>query len=184
MTPARLLLAAVLVSLGGCSITGFSNSFDCNVKSDGICASLSTAYEKSNRRELPSQRAVAATPSAAAPAPVAPAPGQISPAQMQAPSSGAPLRIQPTILRVWVAPWEDDLGALRDQSYAYLTIDPGRWVVETNRAAIRNQYRAVFPLQRQDADPAATRDVPRAVPQPTPAPAPMPQASNLPGQER
>lgn len=182
MIAVRLSLTAALALLGGCSITGFSNSFDCNVKSDGICASLSTAYEKSNRRELPSQRAATAAQSAAAPAPAALAPGQISPAQMQAPSSGAPLRIQPTILRVWVAPWEDDLGALRDQSYAYLTIDPGRWVVETNRAAIRNQYRAVYPLQRQEADPATTRDVPRAVPQP--APAPMPQSSTPSGQER
>ncbi len=185
-----VLAAAVL---GGCSsITGFSSEYNCAIQPDGICASLSTAYDMANRGALPGQKAAAA-PAApvatAAPAAEATAgQGQISPAQMHTPSSGAPLRIQPTVLRVWVAPWEDDLGALRDQSYAYLSIDPGRWVVETNRAAIRNQFRAVYPLQRQEGEAPARDGRPQAMPPaaaaaPSNGPPPAPRPAQ-PGQER
>lgn len=172
-------------TLGACSsITGFSGEYNCSIQPDGVCASLSTAYDMANRGALPGQKPIAASAPAAADKDAAA--GALSPAQMQAPSSGAPLRIQPTILRVWVAPWEDDVGALRDQSYAYLSIDPGRWVVETNRAAIRNQFRAVYPLQRDEADPSARDARPSTMP---PAAGVSPAASTLsrpaiPAQER
>ena len=43
---------------------------------------------------------------------------------------GTPLLIQPRIMRIWVAPWADEDGTLHDETYLYLRLDNGRWVME------------------------------------------------------
>jgi len=45
-------------------------------------------------------------------------------------SPGAPLLIPPRTLRVWVAPWPDEGGTLHDETYLYLRLDNGHWVME------------------------------------------------------
>jgi hypothetical protein len=52
--------------------------------------------------------------------------------------------------------------------------------VETNRAAIRNQFRAVYPLQRQDSEPPARDGRPAAMPAANGAPPPGPTAGQRP----
>ena len=62
----------------------------------------------------------------------------------RAPSSGEPIRSQPKVLRVWIAPWEDADGDLHDQSYVYVVADPGRWGIEHNQKRIVDRYRPTF----------------------------------------
>lgn len=57
--------------------------------------------------------------------------------------SGTPIRSAPRLLRVWFAPWEDTDGDLHDQSYVYLPVDSGRWLIEHNRRRIQDNYRPV-----------------------------------------
>lgn len=59
--------------------------------------------------------------------------------------SGTPIRSAPKVLRVWFAPWEDSDGDLHDQSYLYLPVDGGRWLIEHNRRRIREAYQPVRP---------------------------------------
>ena len=42
----------------------------------------------------------------------------------------APLLIPPQTMRVWVAPWPDEGGTLHDETYLYLRLDSGHWVME------------------------------------------------------
>lgn len=50
------------------------------------------------------------------------------------------IRSDPTVIRIWVAPWEDVDGDLNDQTYVYLQIDAGRWLIEHNRERIRREF--------------------------------------------
>lgn len=45
------------------------------------------------------------------------------------PSIGQPLpiRTQPVVMRIWVAPWEDDAGDLHADGYIYTEIEERRW---------------------------------------------------------
>jgi len=43
---------------------------------------------------------------------------------------GTPLFIPPRTMRVWVAPWPDEDGTLHDETYLYLRLDDGHWVME------------------------------------------------------
>ena len=45
-------------------------------------------------------------------------------------SPNAPLLIPPQTMRVWVAPWPDEGGTLHDETYLYLRLDNGHWVME------------------------------------------------------
>ena len=76
---------------------------------------------------------------------VAPPPG-LSPAQASmvayrdTPNTGLPVRSAPRMMRIWVAPYEDSDGALRDQGYYYVMIDAGRWNLEHNQKRIMNAF--------------------------------------------
>jgi type IV conjugative transfer system lipoprotein TraV len=66
-----------------------------------------------------------------------------SPIERLTPNTGKPLRSAAEVLRIWVAPYEDDDGVLHDQSFAYVVVDPGRWLIEHNQRRIQNEFRAV-----------------------------------------
>ncbi len=54
--------------------------------------------------------------------------------------SGTPLRTATRELRIWYAPWEDADGDLNDQSYTYMVIDTGRWMMERVHAEIVKNF--------------------------------------------
>jgi len=58
------------------------------------------------------------------------------------------LRSTPRILRLWIKPWEDADRDLYDQSYVYLQVDNGRWLVEHAQRDIRSAYAPVRPPER------------------------------------
>lgn len=153
-----LMLLAVL-PLGGCAfsgLTGAEKDFQCKAPDGVLCTSVSGVYANSMEGNLPAQKAekpVAALPFGKKPTGdegmVGVANRSFSPKALDAPNSGDPLRIPPLVLRVWVSPWEDADGDLNDQHYFYTVVHSGRWMIETNRESIRNQFKPVFPLKRQ-----------------------------------
>ena len=138
----RRLAAAVLVPaiLGGCASTmsGFDggSQFACKAPDGVTCSSLSGVYANAVANNLPALRK-----DGKGDAKGAPRTGEVV---GRAPSSGEPIRSQPKVLRVWIAPWEDADGDFHDQSYVYVVADPGRWVIEHNQKRIVNRYRPTF----------------------------------------
>ena len=43
---------------------------------------------------------------------------------------GTPILIPPKTMRVWVARWPDEDGTLHDETYLYLKLDNGKWLME------------------------------------------------------
>lgn len=46
-----------------------------------------------------------------------------------APDRAIPIRTQPRIIRVWIAPWEDEAGYLNMSGYTYKELVPRTWAV-------------------------------------------------------
>lgn len=76
---------------------------------------------------------------------------KLSPRQMPTPNTGMPLRIPERVLRIWVAPYEDDDAALNDQKYIYMTVQRGAWQIEANKLKTQNTYKQIYPLGRPAA---------------------------------
>jgi conjugal transfer pilus assembly protein TraV len=55
-------------------------------------------------------------------------------------TSGQPLRSQPHVVRLWIAPWLDVEGDLHDASYVYMSIGQPRWLIEHTRQQIMTSY--------------------------------------------
>jgi conjugal transfer pilus assembly protein TraV len=185
MMTSRLLVIMVAMSslFAGCgSMSGLdsSSSFSCKAAPGVTCQSISGVQQNASAGNLPFQRygdanvaADASTSNAttntndaenkpAAYGAVKPeGTGKISPRDMVAASSGMPVRQPPLVLRVWMAPYEDESGDLHDQSYFYAMVHSGRWMIEANRSSISNQFRPIYPLNRQarTEEQAAAKDV-------------------------
>lgn len=169
-----LLGVALAALLQGCSTTvsayGGETNFKCAARfEEGVpCDSISgtaTNYSAGNLKWQQKDGA-AATPAVvmakmqeiqnqppilgAPPVGVASGPAieRLSPRQMPASTAGMPLRIPERVLRIWVAPFEDEEGALNDQKYVYLTVQKGAWQVETNKLSVPNTYKQIQPLGR------------------------------------
>jgi len=51
-----------------------------------------------------------------------------------------PLRSSPRILRLWIKPWEDADHDLVDQSYVYVRVDQGKWMLDHVQRQVREAY--------------------------------------------
>ena len=137
-----VVVILMTVMLGGCAgtLTGLEgdSKFACKAPDGVTCSSLSGIYANAVANNLPGLRKdgkgeqttrleTTATMIAG-----------------QAVSSGDPLRTQPRILRIWIAPWEDTEGDLHDQSYLYVVANGGRWVIEHSQRQIVERYRPTF----------------------------------------
>lgn len=166
------LSALMLAGCGSMSGLDAQSSFSCKAPAGVSCQSISGTYANSTQDNLPFQQqrknggdanasALAGSGEQKSPPPVVKSPDKIaklSPRDMEAMSSGMPIRQAPLVLRVWVAPYEDDASDLHDQAYFYTMVHSGKWLIEANRSAIANQFRPVFPLKgKLSADEA--RDV-------------------------
>lgn len=169
--PIATVAAASLVA--GCtSLSGLdaSSGFSCKAAPGVTCQSISGVHQNASAGNLPFQRAGDASTEAASSSkngnatgdtakgesgegknPVYGAStvsGKVSPRDMEAASSGMPVRQPPLVLRVWMAPYEDEGGDLYDQSYFYTMVHSGRWMIEANKSTISNQFRPIYPLTR------------------------------------
>ena len=55
-------------------------------------------------------------------------------------STGIPIRTEPQIMRIWVAPWESSDRTFYDQSFVYVVVDYGDWILAHNKNNIIDQY--------------------------------------------
>ncbi len=150
-------LCAAAVFLTGCSgLSGLGGSeFACKAPEGIPCQSISGVHYNERAGNLPSQRpartaettatgeagkpaSITATANAGA-APLRKPELQTTAARIGPAGFGA-LRSEPTVVRVWIAPWEDADGDLNDQTYVYMQVDSGRWLIEHNRAQIRREF--------------------------------------------
>ena len=137
-------VAATVLALTACgSMSGLDakDSFSCKAPDGVLCASMTGIYANAQANNLPGQRVKHDN-----------GPDKVS--RAKAPEagtgvltkpiySGTPIRSAPLVLRVWFAPWEDTDGDLHDQSYVYLPVDSGKWLIEHNRRRILDAYRPV-----------------------------------------
>jgi len=153
MTP---LLAGLLLSgCGNMSGLGGSEHYGCKAPSGVQCQSVSGAYFSDAGRpaRLPTAGGKARLMK---PGPMTKASlvagGQV-PANQPELESGAfmptPLRSPARVLRVWIKPWEDADHDRVDQSYVYVRVDHGKWMLDH----IQQQAREGFaPLRRPQND--------------------------------
>lgn len=136
------ILMAIL-SLAGCSsFSGFDakSKFSCKAPDGVLCESMSGIYSTAMQNNLPGQQiSHGEKPTKKHAANNKNSSGAMSTAVY----SGMPIRTEPKILRLWFAPWEDEEGDLHDQSYVYLSIGSGKWVIEHNQARIKENYRPI-----------------------------------------
>ena len=141
-------LALLCIWLPGCSMTGMDaqKSFSCKSPPGISCSSLSGVYANAVADNLPesASRAVSVE-------------GKKDQAKSmvvgEAPTSGAPVLTVPTVLRVWIAPWEDNRNVLHDQTFLYAVADPGHWQVAHSKQKIAEQYRVFMPAAKQAQQP-------------------------------
>jgi conjugal transfer pilus assembly protein TraV len=157
-------LAGTVSLFAGCSNMsglGGSSEMTCSAPPGVPCMSVSGVHANASAGTLPSQRGAAAagqgdgTPQAV---PALHRGGEqlarltpLIPSAEDAPSLGA-IRSEPTLIRIWIAPWEDADGDLHSDSYVYLQVDSGRWLIEHNRERVRRQF---APMPASASAPAA-----------------------------
>lgn len=137
------LIALSAAALTGCtSMSGFDakSQFACKAPDGVLCESMSGIYANAMANNLPGQR-------------VNQGGGETEPSRVKAELgtgvitkpiySGTPIRSAPQVLRIWFAPWEDSDGDLHDQSYVYLPVDNGKWLIEHNLRRIQDAFRPV-----------------------------------------
>lgn len=143
-TLSLIAIAVGVATLTGCgSLSGLdaNSSFSCKAPPGVLCESMTGIYANAEQKNLPGQRANIAKAEGSAS-------NELSRAKDESVLtkpiySGTPIRSAPRVLRVWFSPWEDTDGDLHDQSYVYLPVDSGRWLIEHNRRRIQDAYRPV-----------------------------------------
>ncbi len=147
-----ILLAAL--ALSGCST---SPSYACGTPQGGKCQSVSDSYLSALGKKLKGG-ASSATSATATPdkqgKPAVEATARVT----QYIPEGVAIRSLPQVMRVWVAPWEDNNGVFHDQSYSYFVADAGEWSLRANteKSLYPNGYAL---LERPtDKDPTPTTD--------------------------
>lgn len=133
-----LTLIAAGLGLAGCgSMTGFTEAeghFACKAPPGVSCKSVSGVYANAQVGNLPGLRAGSGgsdVTSVSRPTANPPSTYVADPVPIALP--GVPIRTQPRMVRIWVAPWVDDEGDLHDQSYIYMVVSNGRWMVDSSR---------------------------------------------------
>ena len=174
----KILVLIVFIAIAGCAGLDSSSKFACTAPEGVNCQSLSGVYANSINGTLPSQQ-VHKSESGDGSQSGSKDPqrdpryvwaggiesdpkmlrygsendAMLSPRMMATPTSGMPIRKPPQVLRVWVAPWEDEVGDLHDQSYFYTMVSNGKWAIEASRKNISERFKPVYPLKTPNSAP-------------------------------
>ncbi|CUB06546.1 Type IV conjugative transfer system lipoprotein (TraV) [Marinomonas fungiae] len=126
-----LLVTFASAVLSGCSSLGLGSSeYGCSGMPDGVrCLSAREVYE------LTSNGAALKTINAAATrlgsfseySQTDLETGLLSHPALPETQQSVPIRIPSRVMRIWIAPWEDERGDLNLSSYVYTEIEPRRW---------------------------------------------------------
>lgn len=126
-----IVISSLVLGITGCS----SLDNPCNDQGAGSCASVTTAYENSlkdtvNPADLP--RGQSSSSSSTGSSKTSSSNDLVyaynqQHSYSQIPQSGDALRTTPKTMRVWILPYEDDVGLYHDQQYVYALVEKGIW---------------------------------------------------------
>lgn len=154
--PSLLLCAAFSVLAAGCST---SPQYACGSPQGGQCQSVTDAYLAALGKKL---KAVTGANRSSSPTPPSETPETNAHVTQYIPA-GIAIRSLPQVMRVWIAPWEDNNGVFHDQSYSYFVADAGDWTLRANTdQSLANGYKALTrPTDKQPVT-AATPEAGKA----------------------
>ncbi|WMP17317.1 TraV family lipoprotein [Thiothrix lacustris] len=147
-----MVVVAATVLLSGCST---SPTYSCGSPQGGKCQSVTDSYLSALGKKLKGIASPAAGSDGTSGKAV-----EASARVTQYIPEGVAIRSSPQVLRVWVAPWEDNNRVFHDQSYNYFVADSGEWMLRANteKSLYANGYRALArPTEKQ---PVASGDTP------------------------
>lgn len=155
------IYTSVLALLGCSSMAGVGGSaeFGCKAPVGVKCDSVSGTYYNALQQSLPSQQksAPVAPDASAAPTLMDQLVGKRTTSAAYSAKDAAfvntpvtalgasrdvsaPLRSAPRVLRLWIKHWEDSDGDLHSQSYVYVPIDAGHWLIDHYRSPPRQAH--------------------------------------------
>ena len=163
--PAFATALIFALALSGCASTlsgvGGADGYACKAPEGALCTSVSGVYANTAQgMPKPSKslehQSQTATPVIYGATSIAP--------DRSAAMSGGPIRSNPRVLRLWIAPWEDADGDLHEAALVHVVVDTGRWLIEHVRPVLRSRMDGVAPT-RLPLPPASP--IPGAAPTPT-----------------
>lgn len=139
-----IILSAMVTALTACS--GLDNP--CNDQGGGHCASVTTAYQNSlkdtvNPTDLPRGQSSTGSTSYSGSSDDSDLVVAYNKQQSysQIPQAGDALRSAPKSMRIWLLPYEDDVGLYHDQQYVYALVEKGVWKYKsTSLKTSQNPY--------------------------------------------
>jgi conjugal transfer pilus assembly protein TraV len=66
------------------------------------------------------------------------------------PDRPVPVRTPAEVMRIWIAPWEDDAGDLIVTGHLYTEIEPRRWVIGEPTSNTQPSLRPLQSIQRDN----------------------------------
>ena len=145
------------LALSGCASTlsgvGGADGYACKAPEGALCTSVSGVY--ANAAQGMPKPAKSLEHQSQTATPVIYGATSIAPDRSAALPSG-PIRSNPRVLRLWIAPWEDADGDLHEAALVHVVVDTGRWLIEHVRPAARSRMdRVALPVSSaQDPSPA------------------------------
>jgi len=136
-----LLTAGCASSMSG---VGGTERYGCLAPEGVQCSSVSGVYANTVRGTPGST----IRPTMETRSPLTPSDNSTPPAARsatQATSAASAIRSHPRVLRVWIAPWEDNDGDLNEAAVVHVIVDPGRWLIEHIRPSRRDRIEGVAP---------------------------------------
>jgi len=121
-----LTILAVAGIIQGCAIG--KSDFDCKSGVDGVrCLSAREVYQATESSDYVKTKAENEQSDDKKPQPISF--GQQKNSQVAVPSidQPIPIRTQAKVMRIWMAPWEDDDGDLHADGFMYTEIESRRW---------------------------------------------------------
>ncbi len=125
----KLSLRFFVVSLMGClaGCTGMNGQFNCHrIDGKGVgCTSVENVNQLASEGEFATQRVTAsnALNNAGGQAGV-----RWNRYPLSTPNVGEPLRYQDQVMRIWIAPYQDEAGRYVEPSYVAIVVKPSHWV--------------------------------------------------------
>jgi hypothetical protein len=120
-----MLVLLIITALSGCS--SLNSSFDCPMKPGIRCESLDQVNARVDRGDIDQSNINLASISSH----ISPLDGMAYHSHFKDSSLLAqhqPLRYQETVMRVWIAPYEDTTSNYHQESEVYTVVNPGRWI--------------------------------------------------------
>lgn len=148
-----VVLVGLVVLLPGCaSLSGYDDDFSCSAQARGMpCSSAHEVYDATSGslESIGQSQTHTVNHTSVVLAPVSNA------ARLTVPGINGPkpVRTPARVMRIYVAPWVSQSGALTMPSYLYTEIEPRRWTIGV-QAQSMGRARHLYPLQIRKREPS------------------------------